>query len=335
MTQAYAAGDAPRLQTLARGALEHWGLPESANVQLINLSENATFLITPPEGEPAILRVGRPEYSSVREVESELDWIQALARDGVARTARVLHTVDASTVIEAATEELPQPRPCVMFSKVAGSTPDQDQDLAPLFRTLGGVAAQLHAHARAWRPPLGFVRRRWGYDTTVGDRAHWGSWRDGVGVGPFERRLLERLTRTLAMRLAAYGTDPRRFGLVHADLRLANVLFDGDDPFVIDFDDCGWSWFMFDLAGCTTFIEDRPDLPELVGAWLAGYGEISPVDREAEAIIPSMIMLRRLQVLAWIGSHAETELAREEGIAYTHASCALAERYLAGDGPGI
>ena len=184
MTQAYAAGDAPRLETLARGALEHCGLPESANVQLINLSENATFLITPPDGEAATLRVGRPEYSSVREVESELAWIQALARDGVARTARVLHTIDASTVIETATEELPQPRPCVMFSKVAGATPDEDQDLAPLFRTLGGLTAQLHAHARVWRPPPGFVRRRWDYDSTVGDRAHWGSGMESASAPP-------------------------------------------------------------------------------------------------------------------------------------------------------
>ena len=46
-------------------------------------------------------------------------------------------------------------------------------------------------------------------------------------------------------------------------------------------------------------------------------------------------MLRRLQVLAWIGSHAETELAREEGAAYAEGTRALAESYLAGDGPGI
>ena len=48
-----------------------------------------------------------------------------------------------------------------------------------------------------------------------------------------------------------------------------------------------------------------------------------------------MIMLRRLLVLAWLGSHAQTPLAQEEGVAYTEGTCALAERYLSGDGPGI
>jgi hypothetical protein len=215
-----------------------------------------------------------------------------------------------------------------------GTAPNEDGELAPHFRTLGGLAAKLHDHARAWQPPASFARRRWDFDTTVGDAAHWGSWRAGVGVGAAQRSLLERASQKLA-ELAAYGTDPERFGLVHADLRLANVLFDGEKPFVIDFDDCGWSWFMFDLAACATFIEDRPDLHELVGSWLDGYRALAPLGSEEEAIIPSLIMLRRLQVLAWIGSHAETELAREEGVDYTEGTCVLAERYLAGEGPGI
>ncbi len=247
----------------------------------------------------------------------------------------MLRAVDDSAVVEVASPELPQPRPCVLFEMVPGAAQDGDGDLASHFRTLGALAARLHAHARMWRPPNGFARRRWDYETTVGESGHWGSWRDAVGVGAAERRLLGCVSQRLPAELASYGTDPQRFGLVHADLRLANVLFDGDEPVVIDFDDCGWSWFMFDLAACTTFIEDRPDLPKLVGSWLDGYRALAKLDGEAEEIIPSLIMLRRLQVLAWIGSHAETELARDQGTAYTEGTCALAESYLAGDGPGI
>src|SRR6185437_75258 len=159
-------------------------------------------------------------------------------------------------------------------------------------------------------------------------RPHWGAWQDGVGVGRSERKLLHRLQLSLAARLDDYGTRAERFGLVHADLRLDNVLFDGADAYVIDFDDCGWSWFMYDLAACLTFIEDRPDLSELVTSWIAGYRELGPLDDQAEAIVPTMIMLRRLLVLAWIGSHAETPLAKDEGVAYTQGTCWLAERFL-------
>ncbi len=75
-------------------------------------------------------------------------------------------------------------------------------------------------------------------------------------MGAEELALLGRLDETLRRRLAAYGQGPDRFGLVHADIRLANLLVDGEHVRVIDFDDCGWSWFMYDFA--TTEWSRRP-----------------------------------------------------------------------------
>ena len=39
-------------------------------------------------------------------------------------------------------------------------------------------------------------------------------------------------------------------------------------------------------------------------------------------------MLRRLLLVAWIGSHSETELAKSMGLAYTEGSGPLCESYL-------
>jgi hypothetical protein len=39
-------------------------------------------------------------------------------------------------------------------------------------------------------------------------------------------------------------------------------------------------------------------------------------------------MLRRLLLVAWIGSHSETELAQSMGVAYTQNTLPLCERYL-------
>jgi Ser/Thr protein kinase RdoA (MazF antagonist) len=335
VTQAYEQGDVDRLNSLASSALRHWGLPADSAIRLLNLSENATFSVIPPGAErPVILRVGRPDYSTVTEVASELTWIEALAAGQVVHTAPVLRTADGQTVVELSTSDLPRPRPCVAFGLVPGQAAPEEGDLTASFRTLGELAARLHGHARVWQPPPGFRRRRWDHASTIGERGIWGQWQDGIGVGPGELRQLSKLADVLAARLEDYGQDGERFGLVHADLRLANILFDDGDAYVIDFDDCGWSWFMYDLASCLTFIEDRPDVPRLVDSWLGGYRTVTPLAPEAEAIIPTMIMLRRLLVLAWIGSHAETPLAQEEGIAYTEGTCRLAERYLDGDGPG-
>jgi hypothetical protein len=40
-----------------------------------------------------------------------------------------------------------------------------------------------------------------------------------------------------------FGADHERFGLIHADLRLANLLVWQEKTRVIDFDDCGFGWW--------------------------------------------------------------------------------------------
>ena len=47
-----------------------------------------------------------------------------------------------------------------------------------------------------------------------------------------------------------------------------------------------------------------------------------------EAEIWTFILLRRLLLVAWIGSHAAVDIARELGAGYTRDSCDLAEAYL-------
>src|SRR5207302_8887098 len=185
-----------------------------------------------------------------------------------------------------------------------GDTPNPAaHDLLPGFRTLGAVSARMHRHTRAWRTPDGFARFAWTYDTTLGAHGHWGRWQDGLGMGRAELDVLGRLDSTLCRRLARYGRSPERFGLVHADIRLANLLVDGDHVRVIDFDDCGFSWFMYDFATTVSFIEDHPDVPELKDAWVEGYRSVAPLAAADEAELDTFVMFRRLLLVAWIGSH--------------------------------
>jgi Ser/Thr protein kinase RdoA (MazF antagonist) len=195
------------------------------------------------------------------------------------------------------------------------------------------VTALLHAHARSWVRPAGFTRFRWDFDTSLGARGHWGRWQDGLAVGPAEREILGRLATTVQARLAAFGDGPDRFGLVHADMRLANLLVDpiGTGPVnVIDFDDCGFGWFMYDLGASLSFIEHDPAVPELIDACVTGYQRVAPLSPAEVAELPTFVMLRRLLLVAWIGSHRDTDLARAMGEQYTATSCDLAEAYLSG-----
>jgi len=327
-----AAGQAAtqdQLDRLATAALRRFDLSPEATATLINVSENSTYRVDDPaSGLRAALRVHRLGYHSGAEIESELHWIDALRDDGVAETAHTIAARDGSRVVSVATAELADPRNVVLFEWVDGAAPTTE-DL-PSFRRLGVVSARLHEHSRRWRRPASFTRFTWDYETTLGDRGHWGRWQDGLGIGREERVLLGRLDDALRQRLAAYGTTPDRFGLSHADLRIANLLVAGDRTIVIDFDDCGLAWFMYDWATAVSFIEDHPAVPELRAAWVEGYRSVAALAAADEAELDTFVLLRRLLLVAWIGSHHEfaTEAA-ELGAGFTAATCTLAESYLA------
>ncbi|MFB9443372.1 phosphotransferase [Dactylosporangium vinaceum] len=312
---------------VAQAALRHYPVDPSATLTLLNISENATYAVDDPVARRrTVLRVHRTGYHSLESIESELAWLDALRTDAGVRTPQVLPSVYGKRVVSIA-DGAAEPRRVVLFEHLPGTEPPDD-DLERAFGVLGVLTARMHEHALRWRRPPRFTRFAWDYDGAFGVEARWGCWQDGMGIGPAERRLLGRLDATLRHRLEAFGTGPDRYGLIHADLRLANLLVDDSGTFVIDFDDCGLGWFLYDLGAALSFIEDDPRVPALIAAWVDGYRSERPLSAAEEAEIPTFVLMRRLLLVAWIGSHADTDLARGMGEQFTAGTCTLAERYL-------
>ena len=322
---------AVRLDPVARRALAEYGVPSGSTLTLLNVSENATYAVDDPvSGERTVLRIHRHGYHDGAAIESELAWLDALREEAGVRTPHVLPTPDGRRLLAMEEAGSPDPRHVVRFEWLPGSEPTPaDEGLSGSFELLGALTARMHEHARSWRRPEGFRRFAWDYDGAFGASARWGRWQDGIAVGAPERDVLGRLDDVLRTRLDRFGAGAERYGLVHADLRLANLLVDGDSTYVIDFDDCGLGWFLYDFGAAVSFFEHDPRVPELADAWVRGYRSVRPLPVEDEAEIPMFVMMRRLLLVAWIGSHSGTELAQSMGAEYTAVSCDLAEHYLA------
>jgi Ser/Thr protein kinase RdoA (MazF antagonist) len=319
------------LRGMADKAIALWGLSPRTDVTLLNLSENATFRLSDPaSGRRLALRIHRIGYSTPEEIRSELAWIEALIREGVVETARPARADDGAFVQTLLSPSGLPPRHAVAFAWVTGHQPDLSGELGPWFERLGALTARLHRQARGWARPAGFRRKRWDLGAMVGPDAHWGSWRAAAGLPADGIGTIDRALADITERVTAFGADAARFGLVHADLRLANLLVDGDHLRVIDFDDCGESWFLYDLAASLSFIEHEPMVPTLVRAWIRGYRCVGELSGEDEAMIPTFIMLRRIMLTAWLASHGEIPFAREIGADYAAGTVRLARDYVAG-----
>lgn len=322
----YAADFLARLEAGLRSNLPAWGLPGDAPVRLLTISENATYLVDAPGGGHRIFRVHRPGYHSRDEILSELAWIGALRDGAVVETPRPVPGLDGALL--QAFDDGTTERVAVCFEHVPGREPDAESDLPRWFRHLGAITARLHGHARSFALPDGFTRKRWSFDTIIGPAAHWGDWRAAQGLSAEDRAILERTARILHSKTEAYGCDPDRFGLIHCDMRAANLLVEGDRMSVIDFDDCGFGWFGYDFAASVSFIEHEPILPALREAWVEGYRSVAPLDPETEAALPMFVMLRRMQLTAWLASHSETPTAEALLPGYNAGTVALARAWL-------
>jgi Ser/Thr protein kinase RdoA (MazF antagonist) len=125
--------------------------------------------------------------------------------------------------------------------------------------------------------------------------------------------------------------------MIHSDLRTANLLKDGDRIGVLDFDDCGKGWYMYEIAGAVALIEHRADLKEIIAEILKGYESILPVSKEDKDEIWTFIMMRRIGMLQSLisrigcvmpGEGEAAELTPEILAFYAKGTVVLAKDYI-------
>ena len=322
-------GEGHRVSTqLAERVLGFYDLPRNASVQLISLSENEIYKVVDPSGRCWALRLQRPGYQSENSLASEIAWLVALRKDGVVATPVPVAGVNGEWIQRGRHPLIEGPRNAVLFEWENGCQPEIGMDLRQCFRNLGAVTAQMHAHSRNWQRPDGFERFTWNFETALGETPRWGRWRDGLGMTPAMLDLFGHAVELIRDRLACYGIGPNRFGLAHCDQRLANLLEHEGEVKVIDFDDCGFGWYMYDAATPLSFYEHLPQAPGLIDVWLEGYRTVSAVSKADEEEIPTFVMLRRLLLMAWVSSRRETQLAQSLGVSYTEQTVPLCAAYL-------
>jgi len=309
-------------------AMSLWPQLQGATARLVNHSENHTFRFDAPGRPSYMLRVHRPDYQNGDTISSELTWMAALRRDTALPIPLPLAGANGQLLQRFETPD-GEGRFAVLFDLLPGSEPTPEQDLEGLFRVLGDYAARMHLHVMDWQRPEGFQRQAWTAESILDADGLWGDWRKGPDVDATLRATLDCLDAALREDLAAYGTSGDRYGLVHADMRLGNVLVDGEHVSLIDFDDCGFCWFTYDFAAAISFHETHASVPALKAAWLDGYRGVRPLSASDIATLDTMILLRRMALLAWIGSHAETTLAQTHAPGFAKGTADLAERYLA------
>ena len=302
------------LEQAARRALAAYPL-QVESVELLRYMLNAEFVVQarPDNGADAlkryVLRVNAPGFHTRAEIASELIWLDALTRD-----TKLIVPVPVRTRKGGWVETVDHPalgifRHCVLFEYLPASS--AETAITPQrMEFLGALIALLHRHGAGFKPPAGFIRKHWDLEGMRGEMLDVPATQALAALEDDERRVLNEAEELVAEAMNELGTGPEVYGLIHGDLHLKSLLFTADNrPVVIDFDTCGWGYYVYDLAVAVWNIFNRDDFTTLRDALLRGYRKVRPLSRMEETLMIHFVAGRLMvQILTWAPRRAHSPL---------------------------
>ncbi len=275
-------------------ALSHWPVAVQS-CELAAHRENAVYRVTAVDGSEYALRLHRPGYRSPQELQSELLWMAELARQGL-RVPEPLTTKTGSHIVlvDGIHVDLLTWLPGDPLGK--SGTPLVLPDAPATFFQIGRETARLHQLSDKWQKPHGFVRHAWDHNGLIGANPVWGPFWENPGLTKNDLKIMAA-ARTKANAELAQLAGTLDYGLIHADLLRENILLEGECVHLIDFDDGGHGFRLFELA--TTLLRNRsePEYAELQQQLITGYQSVRPLDTSR---LPMFMALRAFTYVGWI-----------------------------------
>ena len=314
----------------ALDALVEFGIAPD-ELELVTVSENVTFKAV-VRGQVYVLRLHRPGYHDLAELESERLWIRALAAAGI-DVPNPVPAADGRQYVHmhiAATDEHRYAGLAhwtdgeVLYDVLARS--NDVNAVESYFRQFGDLVAAIHDQATSWTTPASFKRHSLDHDGLLGPKPFWGPFWEHSVFTLDERRLVLRTRDHVREMLIRFGKSRDTFGLIHADLHAGNVVVHDHRLMVIDFDDAGFGWHSYDIAVAWGHQRAHPLFPAMQRAFVEGYRRRRALSEQALSLVPTFLMVRDMAVIGWVGQRPE--LKRNDVAAIKARLCVQCERYL-------
>ncbi len=321
------------LLKLAYQSLSAWEL--EGQLRLIKQRENAVYELVTNEGQRYALRIHRANYHSNAALDSERSWIKALGEFGLG-VPNLIPTKSGQSITIQDSDEIDEIRQIDLLAWVNGEQIGSVEDglgedprvVRKIYLAIGSTAARIHNQATSWELPEHFQRHSWDVDGLVGQDPLWGQfWKLGA-LSDKQRLLMLEARDALQQDLQAFGQTEKNYSMIHADLVPENILVDGDLVQIIDFDDAGFGWHLFELATALYFIQDDGHYPVAKAALMDGYRQYRELSDEHLESLPMFIAARSLTYLGWVHTRQGTETAIELTPSLIEMSCRVVYSYL-------
>jgi Ser/Thr protein kinase RdoA (MazF antagonist) len=263
------------------------------------------------DGRDYILRLAHSRRRSVELIQGEVDWINYLAAGGAGVARAVLSR--QGNLVEAVDDGRGGQFLATAFVKARGDHPRGAVWTPEFYERYGRALGRIHALTRRYQPADPAWRRP--------------DWDDPIMLQvetllpPSEGLVVERY-RELGAYLRALPRDPEGYGLIHQDFHAGNFFVDDEGRITaFDFDDCVYSWFIYDIAMVlfysALFAEDgRAFTQAFMPCFLQGYRRENALDPAWLAEMPHFLKLREIDLYAVIHRSFDLESTEDRFVAH-------------------
>lgn len=274
-------------------------------VKFIHYGENATFKVTDKSNTSYLVRVCREDYHSSEALNEELSWLSRLSQSTDLQVPTPV--LNNKKKLFSQVELLPyfKPTNIVIFKWAEGRFIEKNF-LISHARQLGKLMAQLHLSTKDYKVKY---RKYWDADGLLSAKAKLGDL-NSLHLKKPQRKIIFSLRDSIYKKLKKYQQKfPNKMGLIHADLHTGNFFFNKRGIVTIDFDDCGFGFYAYDIAIPMMVLDRMKNLSKLERknlklALLSEYRQRCDFSLEDEKMIEVCIYARNLTLLTWLNNRS-------------------------------
>ncbi|MEQ8674961.1 MAG: phosphotransferase [Aggregatilineales bacterium] len=293
--EANKAGQLAQLNTLARNALAHYGMVD-ARLTLLNYTNNAVYEVN---GDVhAVLRVHRPENRTQAGINAELAWLSAIRE-----ATDLIVPQPLAPLYEGALGDEGLQSSVVLFGWIDGQSIKPFELTLAQARQIGRFAAHLHTFSERFTPDNGFDRPQLDWEGLFGARSPYQSDTENELFSADQRQIMQEVAQRTQDVMQMIGKEAHNYGMIHADLIAKNILFNGEQIAAIDFDDCGFGYYLYDLAPFLWGAHYEPVYREQRAALWEGYTEIRPQPPAYGDYVEAFVAARHVASCRWLAGN--------------------------------
>lgn len=277
---------------------------EVASASLIRSNKNLIY-----DCGDKILRISPSNIRSKSEIETELDWLSFLGKNGLP----VVELIQSNgknylEVIEGQGNY----NTVVCFHKIIGERISKPYWNGDHFKRLGNLTGMLHRVSKQYEQKDYLTYQAW--DTIYEFKCHQ--------YLPVDERKLPQLHQKIAKQINQLPKTKENYGLIHYDIHHGNYLItqQNTELKLFDFEVACNSWYINDISTVLYYANHFPQSIEndafenyFMSQFWEGYEQEHRIDEEEKAWIPKFLLYRDLMVYGFLcKTWDKKELAQHE-----------------------